>query len=172
MDTLKNNIKFFHPKDPKYNIEFFKKKFNIVLSDDLEEFIAYYGYAISERELIFNSIDSIPINGENKNRCSFSIFYGWGEDQNSIVVNRVSYLDVIPKEFLVIGEASPGDQICICLEGDDQGKIYYWMHDTNKNEKELYLIANTLKDFVNSFEVVEEKRIDLDIEEEWFSDDF
>lgn len=46
------------------------------------------------------------------------------------------------------------------------------MHDTNKNEKELYLIANTLKDFVNSFEVVEEKRIDLDIEEEWFSDDF
>ncbi|MDQ3713368.1 MAG: hypothetical protein M3388_14270 [Acidobacteriota bacterium] len=61
------------------------------------------------------------------------------------------------------------DQICIHLENN---KIYYW-HPDSPVEAELFLVANSFKNFMKSLEINNSDLTDdSDLEEEWFADDF
>lgn len=64
----------------------------------------------------------------------------------------------IPQELLPIAENSGGDEICLCIDGSNYGKVYFWAHEGEAlafGYKEpwydnIYLVANSFKEFINS----------------------
>lgn len=78
-----------------------------------------------------------------------------GEFYNLIRENN-TYKSRLPKHLLAIGENGMGDLICLCMEGENYGKVYFWDHNWEAEDGEeptyrnVHLIANSFKDFINS----------------------
>lgn len=66
-----------------------------------------------------------------------------------------SFHHKLPKELLAIAYASGNDQICICIDGPNYGKIYFWdiYNQAPENQEpwweNVYLIANSFTEFIN-----------------------
>ena len=84
----------------------------------------------------------------------FLAFYD-GEYEN-LVDDYNTYKNRIPQGFVPIARGSGGDLVCLCVEGLEYGKLYFWNHDWEADEGEevtfdnTYLIANSFTDFINS----------------------
>jgi hypothetical protein len=64
-------------------------------------------------------------------------------------------LQSMPKEIYPIGQDGSGNQICLCLEGENYGKVYFYDHEWwneddegNVSWENLYLIANNFTEFI------------------------
>jgi SMI1-KNR4 cell-wall len=88
---------------------------------------------------------------------SIDIFFGL--DIEKPFLNLGYLIDVYSERFLSgilpIGEDPFGNYICICLIGENYGKIYFYDHEVeNENEDgtlnwdNLYLIANSFTEFL------------------------
>jgi hypothetical protein len=69
--------------------------------------------------------------------------------------NDLTKLESMPKEIYPIGQDGGGNQVCICLEGENYGKIYFYDHEWWNEDNEgnitwenLYLIANSFTEFL------------------------
>lgn len=62
--------------------------------------------------------------------------------------------DRIPPEMLTIGSDGVGNFLCICLKGDDSGKIFMWWADRQPGENEqpsrsnMECISNSFDEFL------------------------
>ena len=82
------------------------------------------------------------------NATNIRYFYGTSteESYDLIAVYQV-YKDRIPKNCVAIAEDDFGNQICISLNTDTYGKIYFWDHevmDTNEGEKATLEIVDLI----------------------------
>jgi hypothetical protein len=81
-------------------------------------------------------------------------FYGLEGTYNLIWVHR-EYKDRIPSEMLPIAGVG-GCQICLCREGKNQGKIYFWdseeenLEETQPYYDNIHFLANSLEEFLSS----------------------
>ncbi|CAG0934633.1 hypothetical protein TFLX_03603 [Thermoflexales bacterium] len=79
------------------------------------------------------------------------------QDFSDIEVFWKIYHDRIPPNFFPIARDPGGNLVCIASSGEDQGKIYFWDHEEETEEgetpnyKNVYLIADSFNDFLNSF---------------------
>jgi hypothetical protein len=55
----------------------------------------------------------------------------------------------ILENFLPIAEDSLGNLVCICCEGEDAGRIYFWDHE-REGEENIHFIADSFDEFLNS----------------------
>lgn len=72
----------------------------------------------------------------------------------------------MPFNFLPIADSAGGDTICLCLNGENEGKIYFWEmyfeEEINEDEGEepgysnVYLAANSFDEFIDSLELAYE----------------
>ena len=96
------------------------------------------------------------------NATNIRYFYGTSteESYDLIAVYQV-YKDRIPKNCVAIAEDDFGNQICISLNTDTYGKIYFWDHekmDADENEKnklqvnDMILIANSFEEFCSKIQ--------------------
>ncbi len=109
-----------------------------------------YGSFSFEKWIMVKSVDTIPIS-EN-GYVSVDGFYAF-EDAFQLFNE---YKEQLPSGMIPFSDGEPGDLICIASEGEKNGKIYYWHHESPKN-KDLYLLANDLEQFILSLEIFEEK---------------
>jgi hypothetical protein len=94
---------------------------------------------------------------------SVRFFYGICLDTKSIMHlydifdNIKCYNNRVPNELLPIGTDSFGNNICLCIKGDNYGKIYFWDHegeaaafDPHKSPwwDNVYFIADSFTDFI------------------------
>ncbi len=85
----------------------------------------------------------------------YALYDGYDENLEK-KIDIYNNLGRMPKEFVPIGRDSCGNQICLCVQGKNYGKVYFWNHEEEADEgKEptydnLYLIANSFTDFINS----------------------
>jgi hypothetical protein len=60
---------------------------------------------------------------------------------------------VMATEILPIGGDDGGNQVCICMGGENLGKVYFWYHDKAGSPFDyscLYLIADSFDEFMQS----------------------
>lgn len=79
--------------------------------------------------------DEVLPNGE-ANLFGIRLFYGISLDKNSsydIFYNIKLRHNRIPDELLPIACNSSGDDMCICIRGNNYGKVYYWDHENEVN---------------------------------------
>ena len=160
-----------------------KKEFS-----DYVDYLTYFGGETYLNEVFYKLTmynDGLPIycypsespvenivikNGE------FGCFYGEGSSYQTgySLSNAIKRMENrIPVNFLPIAENNYGDRICLCVEGERMGKIYYWYHGNEWDEEDycddfgetmpeevkmqnMYLIGENLYDCFKRMVLVEE----------------
>jgi hypothetical protein len=140
-------------------IEGFCKKFGLDMPDGYKSFLLKYNGG-RFKECLVKLIE--PINNPNDNIAVVSFLYGFVDkmpspyDMYDLYKEHRAFNDRVPKEFIVIGEDPGGNQICLCVEGNNYGKVYFWDHEEEVDEGKkptydnVYLISNSFIDFINS----------------------
>ncbi len=123
----------------------------LILPDDYLWFAVEFGSQYFIENIEFAAIEKLPVSENGGNRCPIAYFYGWGKESDSIQSIRKTYLGQMPERYFAIAEGCPGDQICICMDGAEKGKLFYWHHEALDGQ-EFYLIANSFHDFVDSLQ--------------------
>ncbi len=145
-------------------IKKFEKLIQAKLPEDYKQFLLKHngGHPIA------NGFELIkPINNKTK-EAGIDWFYSLYDEDianistefNNISTRFKDSRDKIPDEILPIGDDS-GGKICLGIQGDYYGKLYYWTTNwswwSEDDYNYLYLIANSFTDFINS---LFERRVD------------
>ena len=93
------------------------------------------------------------------NECCIRYFYGTTEeDYSDLLSNYKWYADRLPKKCIPIADPDFGNQICMSLDEEHYGKIYFWDHetmDTDYGEKcvlkleDMVLLADSFESFLD-----------------------
>ena len=90
-----------------------------------------------------------------ENAVNIRYFYGISsEEYGDIRVNYQSYKERLPQACVPIAEDDFGNQICISLNSDTYGKIYFWDHelmDLDEDKKTIFKVDDMFF-IANSFE--------------------
>jgi ankyrin repeat protein len=85
----------------------------------------------------------------------FSIFDEEDLPVNNLGWNSGVYSERIPDGFLPIASVSGGDLVCISTKGKNEGKVFFWEHEGESDNKPTYknitLIADSFNKFINYF---------------------
>lgn len=164
-------IEFMRPLARKYNsnidISNYLKSNNLNLETEWIEFLIKYGFGQFNDDIVFKSIDKIPVS-YNDGTTPITFIYGWGFGSESLQETRDGLADQISSNYFVFAEGNPGDYLLI---NTVDGKIYYYSHEGEVNYS-IFLVANTFEDFIESLSINKNSSAEDDLEEEWFSDDF
>jgi hypothetical protein len=107
-------------------IENFCKENSYNLPEDYKQFLLKYNGGTFE-ECLFPTLDLIY--GESYAIANF--FYGFlanmpdPYDMYDLHKERRAFDGRVPKEFMPIACDPGGNQICLCIDGDNYGKVYY-----------------------------------------------
>lgn len=176
MDAIKKRIEelgkteltevFESQKDFNFNVKEYLILEKLNLPDTYISFSIEYGFHQFNEDVVYKSIDKLPITGED-NLCPVDFIYGWGSGSNSLKEIRETFIEQIPPKYFVFAEGNAGDQLCINTENQ---KNYYWHHESSENE--IYFVSENFISFIESLRINEILEMDDDLEEEWFANDF
>jgi hypothetical protein len=76
--------------------------------------------------------------------------------------------DILPEGFIIIGSDPGGNQILIGLAGENRGKIYFWDHEQQPDDRlpaledyrNIHFVANSFEEFITSLKTYEEMGFD------------
>ncbi len=130
-----------------HDIKAFENELGFLLPDDYREFIMKYGFSSGEGDLCLKLADDSDEDG-----TSIDVFYGLksGEEYD-LRERRKTFSDRLPA-YLLPFVAGSGGEYCLCLFGDNVGKVYWWFQEMGEvqSEDELEPIAESFDDFMNS----------------------
>lgn len=161
-------------------IQGIEKEYNIKLPESYKCFLLLCNNAFFSNEVIFKIGNSENILNE---------IYSLTGNEN-LIEQIETFIFRMPEAIIPIGESPNGDQICIGVKEDKNGKIYLWEHenelearkmigeinsdtDINSYYENLILINNSFLDFLNSLKIngkIDEGE-DFEAVEIWLDDD-
>lgn len=152
-----------------------EQRLGSTLPESYREFVSQFGRSAFHEYVDFTPLQ--PFHDSPAVKGHLGIFFG-GESLThrsySINWNNAAYSGRLPSELLPIGGDGGGDLICLSIQGESRGKVYYWDHTNEPLDEDQYredygvprpseakwqnvtLIANTFDDFINRLEVSSE----------------
>ncbi|MCP3740187.1 SMI1/KNR4 family protein [Rossellomorea sp. BNER] len=152
----------------------FSKKIGYELPNDYIEFLRHHngGY-------VKNSISNYHRNGEQK--FILTSMFGLGSDDD-LISQFETYKNRIPNTCIPIGRDAGGNLVCLNLSEGKYGNVYFWDHEEELKYEEgkitinnLYFIAETFKEFLNSIErddIKESEEEGYKVKKVWVDPDF
>ena len=130
----------------------FCKKYQLEFPQEFVEYLKQY----NDAELEPNHLDF------GINECGIRYFYGTSEQTYcDLAWNYEIYRGRMPEKCIPIGDEECGNQICMSLEKDTYGKIYFWDHetmDTDDGEEcqldfsDMYELASSFRELLDKLE--------------------
>lgn len=139
----------------KEDITNFEAVHNIKLSKEYKDFLMNFKEAYINDYYKFPLIEKSDLTPENGFENIDFLYVG------NFIANAEKFIKNYGKKMLPIGETA-GNTICIGVQGNMEGKIYYIYHEDENEDKDEYLVANSFNEFILSFEKQEGNSIDLD----------
>lgn len=133
----------------------FENKFQIQLPEEYKDFLRDYVEVYVNDNYKFQMSEKSTI---TPNDGFESMDYLYSAD---FILKAEQFFSNYGKEMIPIGEAS-GDIICMGIQGERYGKVYYFYHENESIEQNYYLIAESFNEFILSFEKWVEDIINLD----------
>ncbi|MDQ0244738.1 hypothetical protein J2S09_002309 [Bacillus fengqiuensis] len=165
---IKKYSKRKHHKD---EIETIEVEYKVEFPEDFKLFLLQYGTCtFNEDDIYYRSIEKNPWTPDDGFE-SVEIFYGLDKDEYDIRQMIQRYSEYIPGNLIPFAESPGGNQICIAVNGNEKGKIYFWDHENRNGQKDLFLVAESFSDFINSFQRYQRDLPDIDDVEIWLDDD-
>ena len=134
------------------SIKNLEKQRGIILPKDYKEFLSKYNGGTPKYMNTFRLMDS-----NNDSDSNIDNFLGIDHPCETLSMRYIFefFGTRVPKPLLPIARDPFGNLICICTQGDNYGKVYFWDHEDegmDNNEpwwKNIYLIANSFIEFMN-----------------------
>ena len=145
-------------------INAFENKFQIKIPEEYRWFLVNYSESYINSDYQFPMIEKSMITPKSGFETIDFLY------SSDFIENAEQYISNYGKEMIPIGEAS-GDNVCIGVQGDGFGKIYYVYHEDEDENLNYYLIAESFDKFILSFEKRVENMINLDEVEIELDDD-
>lgn len=141
-----------HKKGKKY---FLDKK--IYLSNDFIDFIEILGHSKFNKWIQTKTLEQIPIYRELV--CDYHSIYGFDCDYNCIpdLIDLTDQL-IDSEKYIPFAEGASGDYLCYQIDGE---RIYY-MHHESAEDEDLYLVADSIKEFLKNSFILDEQINDVD----------
>lgn len=126
------------------DVEQFESEHDVTLPKQYVDFLIKFngGYP---KESTFKISDS---EGES----IVNLFYAIG-DMKSNLAKVFDMLDgEIPEDFISIANDPGGNEILLGVNGINQGKVYFWMHDIETEDEmgNMYFLADSFSQFFNN----------------------
>lgn len=140
----------------------FEKQREIKLPEEYKQFLIRYSSLSLKDDYCYKPLEKNPWTPEDGYE-TVDLFYGFSNDKYDLRKMAERYSDQITKACVPIAELSGGNQLCLRVLGQDNGKVYFWDHESNNPEKTYgYLSANSFLELIMSFEAHSRKsRVDL-----------
>ena len=117
MVNFKNSASKFN----KEKFVFFCEKYELEFPESFVKFIEEHNEAELEPNIVY-----LP-----DNECYIRNFYGTSnESYFDIIATYETYVDRMPSKCVPIADPDFGNEICMSLEKENYGKIYFWDHET------------------------------------------
>ena len=167
---MTENLTMFNSKEPT-TLDQIKKFENLIdakLPQDYINFLLKYNGGRPDRDT-YKLIQPITygVEGDINDMGAILRFLGLVDDEEEYNGLIWHYLDVtvdrIPKELIHIGYDDFGNAICLCVKGEDYGRIYFWDHEMEMGNFEIseedwadgpwydnvFLIADSFVEFID-----------------------
>lgn len=174
------------PQDMRQN--FLKKYEGIVekpLPVDYREFLLHYGSAFVLDKYVCFEFHKKPMWEGSKEALTIDVFYGFDEGLNNLFRNETIFGARLPSNIIPIGGTTFDSQVCLCLDAENFGRVYFWDKDdereiTGDRENDfgnVYLVAESFSEFIESLFVAEDKEVhpdpdDDELNESWILEDY
>ncbi len=154
------------------------------LPGEYREFLLHYVGAFMCDEYVCFHFNEVPPWADAEGMMSLDVFYGFTKGVYGLIQNIEIFFGRIPATIIPIGDTPFGSQVCLGISGDERGKVYFWDKDDEREiagDREndfgnVYLIANSFSEFVESLFVAEDEPIDPaeyeDDGESWILEDY
>lgn len=129
-----------------------EKTYNIIFPKEYKDFLLIYGDRFVKDNYLYIPIKKSPVTGLDGYDMA-DYFIG-----NDIEENIKWKYDIFKNNIFPIAEAPGGNLICMGSNNEYVGKIYFWWHENERDDDPdniratLFLIANSFRDFILSFE--------------------
>lgn len=139
-------------------LSFVKKIMGNIPESEMVEFISKFGNSRFIKDVFAKNMNKSEFLQSGK--IEIGTIFGWGQSSKSIesIINQYYSIDQIRVNFFPIFDGYPGDIIYYSLEKNSFGKIYYWHHESDIDEEDIF-IANTLYDFIDTFFINDENEV-------------
>ena len=141
--------------------------------------LARYGAAGFERYVKFPVVKGVSVMDMMKGEMPaeiallpFGMFYGSDANGYGLIKHIKTYMGRMPESLIPVGGDGFGNQICLCISGQQRGKVYWWDHENEWDEDDyeddygepmppeakfqnVYLVAESFDEFFRKLEVAE-----------------
>src|SRR5688572_8145958 len=106
-------------------IQQIERKLGYDLPADYAEFLSTYGCHGPDGYALFQYVDIYPKGSQGILNVFFGVDPGSADD---LLQNHEQYQGRIPSNLLPIADDPGGNIICICVQGENKGAVYFWDH--------------------------------------------
>ncbi|MED0932880.1 SMI1/KNR4 family protein [Bacillus mobilis] len=126
------------------DIKQFEQEYNVTLPKQYVDFLLEYNGGFPQ-ESSFKISDDEGESLVNK-------FYGIGDMKSNLGKVFEVLEGEIPEEFISIANDPAGNEILLGVNGDFQGKVYFWIHDIEPEDEmdNMFILADSFVEFFNN----------------------
>lgn len=123
------------------------------LPQDYKAFLSKFGGFAPDGYAVFPYKEKFP----KGNKGIVNVFFAVLEDDSyDLLRNFKNLQEEVDGRYLPIAQDPGGNLICIALNSNDFGKIYFWYHANEPSEKQnLYLVADSFTEFIDCLDLEE-----------------
>jgi hypothetical protein len=140
----------------KEDINNIENKLGLKLPVEYKQFLELHngGHPLKDFYPLIEPIWGDKVRGGNADLAWFLAIYEGEYENFERTLNTMR--NRIPKDLIPIARGSGGDLVCLCTQGDNYGKVYFWDHNWEAEDGQeptydnVYLVANSFTDFINS----------------------
>lgn len=143
-------------------VKSFEEENLLSLPDDFKTYLINYDYLSVKDDYYYIPIEKNPW-ASNDGHETIDLLYGFSNDDSDIRAVFADCMEKISEIYMPIGELSGGNLLCMCINGEDRNKIYFWNHEIKyTNEKEYFVAANSFYELIMSFQFCKrDTKVDL-----------
>lgn len=158
---MNNDLIFEETKNPTTESEIasLEKRLNITLPNQYRDHILKYNGGYPSKECF-----DTQGGGRSKIHYFYAIYNGkYSNFENTYTKFKIKQNRLLPHIFPIAHDEG-GNQICISIGENDYGYVYFWDHEEEDDEpsyENMYLIANSLNEFLDNLFECPPLNIDL-----------
>ncbi|PDY47042.1 SMI1/KNR4 family protein [Bacillus pseudomycoides] len=133
-----------NPKVSLQDIKQFEQECDVTLPKQYVDFLLEYNGGFPQ-ESSFKISDDEGESLVNK-------FYGIGDMKSNLGKVFEVLEGEIPEDFISIANDPAGNEILLGVNGDFQGKVYFWIHDIEPEDEmdNMFILADSFVEFFNN----------------------
>ena len=145
----------------KEDIVKYEMELNIKFPEDYINFLLESNGGTPEEDLVFDFIDVVNNETNSTDIREFYIFYEENEDMYDDIMEVNSIMreeETISEDYFVIADDSAGNPICMKINGDDKGTIFFGDHELEDADTGYILmskVADSFSEFIGKLYILD-----------------